>query len=171
MDATMLRTIVEKNEQRCPLLPLLSHCTNPGVALPQPYWLWGRINVFFFRVSWNWISFCYIPRHLGYCVGAFKDHPWVWSFVRSLHTYNSLQWKDMKKNQRREMVQGEKPRGNQEQVSKSPSPVESHGMRLNRSAMMYDNICNVLSTWEAPESVFLLGVSHVSTQWSNDWPQ
>lgn len=78
----------------------------------------------------------------------------------------------MKQNQRREMVQGEKSRGeNQEQVPKSPPPVESHRMRLNRSAMMYDNTCNVLSTWEAQESVFLLGVSHVGTPCSNDWPQ
>lgn len=28
MDATMLRGRKEKNDQRCPLLPSLSHCTN-----------------------------------------------------------------------------------------------------------------------------------------------
>lgn len=77
----------------------------------------------------------------------------------------------MKQNQQREMVQGEKSRGNQEQVSKSPPPVESNRMRLSRPAMMYDNICKVLSTWEAQESVFLLGVSHVGTRCSNDWSQ
>ena len=116
-------------------VPCCHHWATTLTQVLYVSWLWGGMNVLISKASWDWVSFDYIPKHVGYCVGVSKT---TLGFSNSLEaltrprrcnapSYGFITVKG-------KVFIGRKHRGNQARAYKSPLPGELHRTHLALSS-------------------------------------